>query len=239
MRYVLDMARQSANQITFHDYRMRNGRGGPRKGAGRKPSGRRSDPKRAREKFRRTTAVHVTLRIRQGVRSLRCKPFVKEIRKSFRQANERGDFRLLHYSLQAGHVHLIVEADNQEALGRGMKSIGARIARAAQRVFGIKGRVISGAYHPHLLRTPREMYHALRYVLLNIRKHYHQQFHGPPPRVQIDEASSARWFENFSRPMPADRSGKREVSRPRSWLPKTGWKRFGPIDPAAIPGIAS
>ncbi len=183
-------------------------------------------------------AVHVTLRVRDGIRSLRYEPFIAEIRRSFQDANERGDFRLLHYSFQSDHVHLIVEADDQEALGRGMMSLGARIANAVQRVFKITGRVLSGPYHAHILGTPTEMYHALRYVLLNARRHYRKKYGRPPKYVRIDEASSARWFENFSRFLPADRSGKREVSRPRSWLPKQGWKRFGPIDPAMIPGDA-
>ncbi len=78
-----------ARQISFHEYRMQAGRGGPRKGAGRKPSGRRCDPKRAREKFDRLTAVHVTLRVSDEVRSLRSRAFIAEIRASFLALKQR------------------------------------------------------------------------------------------------------------------------------------------------------
>ncbi len=85
-----------ARQISFDEHRMQVGRGGPRKGAGRKPSGRRCDPKRAREKFDRLTAVHVTLRVSDEVRSLRSRALIAEIRTSFLALKERVDFRLLH-----------------------------------------------------------------------------------------------------------------------------------------------
>ena len=149
----------------------------------------------------------------------------------------RKDFQLLHYSFQDHHVHLIVEAENQVALGNGMKAINARIAHAVQRVFEISGKVISGPYHAHLLRTANEVYRAISYVLLNIRKHWCQSHRHPPP-VQIDAASSARWFDGFSRSLNADRSGEREVGKPRSWLLSEGWKQYGMIDPAVVPGTS-
>ncbi len=169
------------------------------------------------------------------VRSLRGRGFIAEIRKSFVAVKEREDFRLLHYSFQSDHVHLIVEAEDHEALGRGMNAISSRIARAAHRAFEISGKVLSGPYHAHLLRSANEVHRAIAYVLLNIRKHWSQK-HRRAPRVQIDEASSARWFEGFSRQLPADRAGVCEVSRPRCWLLSRGWRHYGPISPALIPG---
>jgi REP element-mobilizing transposase RayT len=105
---------------------MRSGRGGPRAGAGRKPSGRICERKRRRERFQGSKPVHVTLRVRDGLPRLRNRRLVGELRRSFGEACERGGFRLVHYSIQHNHVHLLVEAEDQAALGRGMKSIGAR-----------------------------------------------------------------------------------------------------------------
>ena len=171
------------------------------------------------------------------MRSLRGKAFIREIRKSFLAVRERLDFRLLEYSFQTNHVHLIVEADDHQALGRGMISISSRIARAAQRVYRLTGRVISSGYHARRLKTPREVYRAIVYVLLNARKHWRQRHRSDPPRVCLDEASSARWFEGFSRALPADRSGESEVSRARSWLGRVGWRWYGRIDPGWVPGV--
>ena len=181
--------------------------------------------------------MHVTLRVKDHVPALCNKAFMAEIRKGFLVIKQRTDFRILHYSFQADHVHLIVEADDQDALGRGMKAVNARIARCAQRVFKISGRVLSGRYHTHFLRSPTEAFHAIAYVLLNVRKH-HRQKHNQPLPVEIDPFSSARWFDHFTRFLPADRTGEREVGRPRSWLLFEGWQDHGNIDPAMIPGSA-
>ena len=65
--------------------------------------------------------------------SLRSGPIVREVESTFREGCERGTFRLVHYSIQDDHLHLLVEADGAKALGRGMKSIAARFARAVNR----------------------------------------------------------------------------------------------------------
>ena len=88
----------------------------------------------------------------------------------------------------SSHLHLLVESAGKEALGRGMKAVGSRVARAVQRVFGFRGAVMHGRYHLRILRTPREVRNALAYVLLNARKHWWQRHQALPP-VRLDEAS--------------------------------------------------
>jgi REP element-mobilizing transposase RayT len=232
------MHSREPKQQSFDDHRMRSGRGGPRPGAGRKPSGRICERKKRRERFRGGKPVHVTLRFREGLPRLRNRRLVMELRRSFGEACERGDFRLVHYSVQHNHVHLLVEAEDQAALGRGMKSIAARVSRAVQRVFLVTGRVLAQRYHARVLRSPREVRGALRYVLLNIRKHWRER-RGDAPPARLDDASSSRWFDGFARELPGGhtgRTGPREVAWPRTWLLAHGWRRHGLIDPASIPG---
>jgi hypothetical protein len=142
----------------------------------------------------------------------------------------------LHYSLQRDHAHLIVEASSKEALGRGMKSVAARLARAVNRAFARSGAVLDGRYHLRLLRTPREVRSALAYVLLNARRHWFKRF-GLAPPVRIDEASSGRWFTGWSlqRAGPSTQEIP-EVAPARTWIASTGWLRHGLIDPATVPG---
>jgi hypothetical protein len=139
--------------------------------------------------------------------------------------------------VQRDHVHLIVEAAGKEALGRGMKSIAARLAHVVNRVFGRNGRVLDGRYHVHALRSPREVRNALAYVLLNARRHWRKRF-GRAPAVKLDEASSGRWFDGWKRTsrLPADAMGPPEVSAPHTWLLGIGWRRHGLVDPAEVPG---
>ena len=135
---------------------MRTGRGGPRPGAGRPRGPRPRVHHVGRPRVPRHVPSHVTLRVRPGFPSLRTRRFVKEFRKKLRPVAERGDFRVVHYSIQKDHVHLIVESAGKEALGRGMKSISSRLAFAVQRVFRRTGRVLDGRYHLHVLRSRRE-----------------------------------------------------------------------------------
>jgi REP element-mobilizing transposase RayT len=178
----------------------------------------------------------VTVRVQDGVPSLRRRSFVEELRTSFAEACERKGMTLVHYSTQRDHIHLIVEADGHVALGHGMKSIVARIARAVNRVFGRSGAVMAGRYHVGWLRSPRQVRNALRYVLLNARKHFRQRF-GEAPPVRIDEASSGCWFDGWTRrPRGPSARGFREVGAARTWLLRRGWRRHGLIEPADVPG---
>jgi len=226
-------------QLSLDSGRYHTGRGGPRIGAGRPPLSK--NPPVYHVKRPRVPGwcpAHVTLRVRSGVPALRQKRFLRELRPSLRQACERGEFRVAHYSVQGNHLHLIVEAAGKEALGRGMKAVGARVARAVHRAFDRTGSVLHGRYHLRILRTPREVRSALAYVLLNVRKHWWQR-HGVAAPVQLDEASSGRWFDGWrSRPPegPYAESGPRDVSPPRTWILAAGWRRHGLIDPAEVPG---
>jgi hypothetical protein len=182
----------------------------------------------------------VTLRVRPGVPSLRGGALVREWRRSLAEANERGDFRVAHYSLQGDHAHLIVEAGGKEALGRGMMSIGTRLARAVNRVDRRSGPVLDGRYHHRSLRSPREVRRARAYVLLNARRHLAKSRGISRSAIaHLDDASSARWFDGW-RPEVASRiqeaSGASEVARPRTWLLRIGWRRHGLVDPSEVPG---
>jgi len=164
---------------------------------------------------------------------------VREVEASFRRACERGRFRLVQYSIQANHVHLIVEAASARDLGRGMKSVGARLARAVNRVFLRRGSVLADRYHVRALRTPREVRNALAYVLLNARRHAAKLGQRLSKTRGVDPASSGRWFEGWRSP-PAQRAASDlpAVAAARTWLLRVGWRRRGLIDPSEVPGAA-
>jgi REP element-mobilizing transposase RayT len=224
-------------QLTFRDYQQRGSWGGRRRGAGRKPTSKRPPVHHVwRPPVPRDCPSHVTLRVRQGLPSLRSRRFLKVFRRSLRQACERGDFRVVHYSVQRNHVHLLVESAGKQALGRGMKAVAARLARAVNRVFRRAGPVLHGRYHLRVLRTPREVRNALAYVLLNARKHWKER-HGAPAPPRLDEASSGRWFEGWKRELEAPLLREApEVATPHTWLLSVGWRRHGLVDPAEEPG---
>ena len=215
--------------------------GGKREGSGRKAGPPNGIKHETRKDFSAAHPCHVTLKVLRGIPSLRKRRIVRAIEASFAEACERGDFRLLQYSIQRNHAHLIVEADDRFALANGMKSIAARFARAVNRALGRSGRVLKERFHLHVLGTPREVRNALAYVLLNARKHGLGRAHGTGNRrVALDPASSGRWFEGWrgspDRATPERLHAEPVVARAGTWMLRVGWRVLGLLDPRAVPG---
>ena len=225
------MGRAIQTELPFH----LGQRGGGQPGAGRKPGPNPRVRHLSRPVFPGRFPCHVTLKARAGLPSLRRLEVVREIMESFRCGAERGDFRLLQFSVQDDHLHAIVEADGREELGRGMKSLAARFARAVNRGLRRTGPVLRDRYHLHVLQSPREVRNALSYVLLNARKHLARLGRALPRIARVDPASSGAWFAGWG-PGTAlpDATGPPPVAPARTWLARVSWRRFGLLDPAEL-----
>ena len=233
--FYMIMRRTKQAELPLHRGRWR----GRRPGAGRKCGPNPAVRHLSREKFAERFPCHVTLKVRPDLPSLRQKRVVREIERSFAKGCERGSFRVVHYSIQSDHAHFVVEASGREALGRGMKSLAARFARAVNRALGRAGRVLADRYHLRVLRTPREVRNALAYVLLNARRHLAQQSgRGAVRGDGIDPASSGRWFDGWKSggaASPGDPTAA-AVAAAHTWLLRVGWRRHGLIAASEIPG---
>ena len=208
--------------------------GGVRNGAGRRPAaGRRNVAHRTRERVRDYHAQHVTLRIRRSIGWLRNQRLAAAIVRSLRAGAERFGTRIVHFSVQFDHVHLVAEADDNLALTRAIKGLSVRIARALNRVLERKGTVFADRYHARCLASPRAARHALAYVLCNYRHHTRDRLH---PRW-VDPLSTAGSFDGWATP-PRIKTTYR-LAEPRHWLLRGGWKRAGLIEPRTIPGPAT
>lgn len=207
--------------------------GGARRNAGPRPA-----PGRTRVAHRRRVPhdtrcpAHVTLRVRNGLPSLRLSTTFSAVNVAM-AAGSTSTFRLVHFSVQRDHVHLLVEADTPVALVRGMQGLAIRIAKAVNRLLGRRGKVWADRYHARILRTPREVRNAFVYVLQNFRRH------GVVARG-LDPYSSARWFTGWRIPTrqtvePAP------VAQARTWLARVGWSRLGllSVDECPRPSLKS
>jgi REP element-mobilizing transposase RayT len=164
--------------------------------------------------------VLVTLRAGPGVPSLRSIALFAAVRDAIAAAHDDA-FRVLHFSVQQDHVHAIVESDRHDALTSGIRSLAIRIALAVKRVSGIR-RVWGDRYHARALTTPREVRHAIVYVLLNFRKHLRAP-------AGVDPRSSGPWFDGWARPTRPPTIPS-PIAAAQTWLAATGWRRGGLID---------
>ncbi len=192
---------QLALPLKFH--------GGARKGAGRKPEGVQALVSHApRPRFGQPLPVLVTLRVRTHVWNLRSGRSFRRMRCCFERARERFRARLIEFSVQGNHLHLIIEADDNEALSRAMQGLCIRLAKALNAMMHRAGAVFSDHYHGHLLKTPAELVNAIAYVLGNAAHHF--------GREASDPFSSTGCAADVRREV---------VARPRGWLLRAGWRR--------------
>jgi REP element-mobilizing transposase RayT len=219
-------------------------RGGKRRGAGRKPQGRRAgSPHKTRPCLNARHPVHVVLRAVAAVGSLRRRFTYKAIREATLTTARRENFRIVHLSIQRTHIHLLVEADHENALASGMQGFQISAAKHLNAAIS-KGRpgprrrgiVFPDRYHAEIITSPRQARHALRYVLLNWRKHEEDR-RQPMAEWKIDWFSSAAMFPSWAEYRPYEeepflwRGPKTyeplQVFRPQTWLLSEGWRRAG------------
>src|SRR4051812_20593252 len=109
--------RQLQQEIVFRTW------GGKRVGAGRKRApGRKNESHRPRAAFSKQHPSHIVLRVVPALGALRKRDSYQAIRGASFAVLGRTDFRMVHISIQNTHVHLLVEADDKDALAAGMRA---------------------------------------------------------------------------------------------------------------------
>ena len=218
-------------QLTFAQRPRKDGK--RRKRSGPKPKLGRGVPHARRPKHVRWNPLHITMRAIHGLPSFRQQRLFAAFERAIR-LTRRDDFRIAEFSVQEDHLHLVVEADDNDALARGMKSFSVR----ANRLFNIahgrgRGQLWSGRYHRTDLKTPRQVRNALVYVLNNARKH------GliTTRKIVLDAGSSAPWFAGWSIPRTAGTgpAGESPAVPARTALLRNLWQKHGRIHPLEAP----
>src|SRR5215468_7072929 len=177
----------------------------PRRGRPRKKPGQHLGH-RPRPELASRFPVHVTLKVRAGAPYLQRGVCFRAVRGAFVTGRAKPGFRLVHFTVQGNHLHLICEAVDKERLARGMQGLAILVAKRLNAKLGRKGKLFAQRYHARILRTPSEVRHALVYVLNNSRRHDPRV-----PRDWVDPLSSAAFFDGWrwrlSDPWSARRAG--------------------------------
>lgn len=213
--------------------------GGARAGAGRKRRpGKRDTPHRTRPALRAAHPVHVVTRVAKGFARLRKGSTYRAIRAALAKCLALKSFRVCHVSIQANHLHFLVEAADRTSLSRGMQRLNILTARALNRVLGRKGSVFQFRYHATQIKSPKQARHSLAYVLNNWRRHDEDERCERAQLAKLDPYASGLSFDGWNAlpfDTPADFTPL-PVSAPATWLLRSGWKRHGLLEVFEVPG---
>ena len=167
-------------QLKLNIYRGK--KGGRRPGSGRKRKHSPGVAHREREKVSSRFPLHINFKVRISIRNKSCLAVLK---KAIKNARSHG-LRIIHFSLQSNHVHLLIEACDNAVLTKGMRSLTISFAK------GVKsGGIQLERYHLHVLKSLREVKNAYHYVVLNQAKHSGLK------RAQVDQYSSLGWVKEL------------------------------------------
>jgi putative transposase len=148
---------------------------GPRYGY-RAPSGRPVGPNpkvlhRSREGVAAGVPCHATIKVRKKIPSLRTPAVRRVIEETFRASEGKvPGFTLRQYVFQEDHMHLIVEADDADALRRGMGSLTARFGLGVNRALKRKGPVLEDRYHLDVLSSRSDAREAFAFMRSDARQ---------------------------------------------------------------------
>ena len=168
------------------------------------------------------------MRAERGLPSFRRETLYVAFERAFRRTR-RDDFRIVEFSVQDDHVHLLVEADDNDALARGMKSFSVRANRLFNAALGAARAGVGRPLPPPRPHDARQVRNALVYCLNNYKKH--QRVTGGMPRStpapRRDGSKAGRPSAARRRPAPHRRRA--------NGAPRSAWQKHGLIHPGEAP----
>lgn len=140
------------------------------KKAGRPPK---NDPgirHRGRETLLKTSSLHLTVKVDRNKADIKSKPILQILKRSILRARKQG-LKVLHFTLEWDHVHLLIEADNNLELGKGMQAFGVTFAKGINKIKKNSGKVYKHRYHFRKINSGRELKRVMNYIFTNGEKH--------------------------------------------------------------------
>jgi REP element-mobilizing transposase RayT len=134
---------------------------------------------------------------------------------------KKKNFRIVHFSIQADHLHMLIEADSRDAMVRGMRGLGRRLGHHLNKFWKRTGSVFAHRFHERILTSFRQVRNVLRYVLNNHHKHgVAASAHCPDP------LSSGKYFDGWSDyPRRSDPTAANSCVSSPGWQLSLGWKK--------------
>jgi REP element-mobilizing transposase RayT len=140
------------------------------KRAGRKPIHDKGIRHIKRERIIKDTSLHITIKVRENKADIQNKKVLKALHQAIKRARAKS-LKLIHYTLEYNHIHILVEIDNHQILGKAMQAFGISLAKNINKVKALKGAVYKHRYHLRKITTPTELRNVLHYIFSNGVKH--------------------------------------------------------------------
>ena len=181
-------------------------------------------PHGSRPEVKKGEVVHVTVKLKRGLPSLRRGEALNVVRAAIGRVNQGAAIRIVEYSIQSNHVHMLIEASNSADLSRGMASLNTGLGMRLNRIWNRTGQgsVFKERFHMVVISTPRQMRNALNYVLRN------DVHHGLNLRT-LDPCSSAPSFTGWHQLQGSKKQKAAAAScvsaGPQTWLLRVGWQK--------------
>jgi putative transposase len=165
--------------------------------------------------------MHVTMRRVPNLPSFRQQRIRDLVLRQVRRLNDAA-FQIVHFSIQANHLHLLVEARDRATVMRKIQGLMVSFAKLLNNTIlgGRRGKVWADRYYRRDVVTAREMNAVLRYVFGNSKKHGEL----PPDALVFDAYSTAWAFDGWEVPLPTPKNTEHwPRPAPRTRLLKIDW----------------
>ena len=123
-----------------------------------------------RFRLKKASSLHLTIKVRENKADIQSKRILKALHHAIKRARLKG-LKVVHYTLEYNHVHLLVESVDNKTLHKGMQAFGITIAKAINKIKRSKGAVYKNRYHLRLISSPRQLKNVLHYIFNNGVKH--------------------------------------------------------------------
>ncbi|MGZ3790137.1 MAG: transposase [Bacteriovorax sp.] len=113
--------------------------------------------------LKKPSSLHLTVKIVKNKADMKNKSVLGLLKRAILNARRQG-LKVIHYSLEYDHVHLLIEAENNHVLGKGMQAFGVTLSKAINRMRKRKGGVYKHRYHFRQISSSRELKNVMNYI---------------------------------------------------------------------------
>lgn len=190
------------------------------KGAGRKPIHDKGIRHISREIIERPSSLHITIKVRANKADIQNKKILKALHRAIMRARFKS-LKVIHYTLEYNHVHLLVECASNYRLGRAMQAFGICFAKAINKAKLSKGTVYKHRYHLRKIRSAQDLKRVINYIFSNGIKHKRTKSIIDPYNSSIAEKRLTLLYPKLA-------------LKPSTFLMKLQFSLFGLLDPGKI-----